>query len=64
MSPQEQEITKLHDDIVQELRGVLEHNEKIFDWDIPENDDQAASKMILDVMQEALETLRQENGIA
>jgi len=64
MSPQEQEITKLHDDIVQELRGILEHNEKVFDWDIPENDDQAASKMILDVMQEALETLRQENGIA
>ena len=64
MSPQEQEITKLHDDIVQELRGVLEHYEKVFDWDIPENDDRAASKMILDVMQEALETLRQENGIA
>ena len=64
MSPQQQEITKLHDDIVQELRDVLEHNEKIFDWDIPENDDQAASRMILDVMQEALETLRQENGIA
>lgn len=64
MSPQEQEITKLHDDIVKELRRILEHNEKIFDWDVPENDDQAASKMILDVMQEALETLRQENGIA
>ena len=63
MSPQEQEITKLHDDIVKELRRILEHNEEIFDWDIPENDDQAASKMILDVMQEALETLRQENGI-
>ena len=63
MSPQEQEITKLHDDIVKELRRILEHNEAIFDWDIPENDDQAASKMILDVMQEALETLLQENGI-
>jgi hypothetical protein len=33
---------------------------KIFDWDIPENDDRASAELIIDVMQEAIDELKKE----
>ena len=60
MTPQEQELKALKSEIVKELRAVFKANMKIFDWDIPENDDDISAKMILDTMQEALNELKQE----
>ena len=60
MTPQEQELKALKGEIVKELRAVFKANMKIFDWDIPENDDDISAKMILDTMQEALNELKQE----
>ena len=60
MTPQEQEIKAMRGEIIKELRGIFKANMKVFDWDIPENDDIASAKLILDTMQEALDELKQE----
>ena len=60
MTPQEQEIEKMQSEITSELRGVFKANMKIFDWDIPENDDRRSAELIIDVMQKAMDALKQE----
>ncbi len=60
MTPQEQEIAKMQSEISTELRGVFKANMKIFDWDIPENDDRKSAELIISVMQKAMDTLKAE----
>ena len=60
MTPQEKEIAKMRDEIVAEMRTIFKANMKIFDWDIPENDDRASAELIIQTMQEALDTLKEE----
>jgi len=60
MTPQEQEIAKMHNEIVTELRAVFKLNMKIFDWDIPENDDKKSAELIFSVMQKAMDDLKSE----
>ena len=60
MTPQEKEIEKMKSGIKTELRLVFKANMKIFDWDIPENDDRKSAELIYNVMQEALDELKAE----
>ncbi len=60
MTPQEKELQAMRSEITKELRAVFKANMKIFDWDIPENDDDASAQLILDTMQEALDELKEE----
>ena len=60
MTPQEQEIEKMQGEIRTELRAVFKANMKIFDWDIPENDDKKSAQLIIDVMQKAMDGLKSE----
>lgn len=60
MTPQEQEIAKMKDEITTELRAVFKGNMKVFDWDIPENDDRKSAELIIEVMQEAMDGLIKE----
>ena len=60
MTPQEQEIEKMKPEIKQEVRLAFKANMKIFDWDIPENDDRKSAEMIIAAMQEAIDELKQE----
>ena len=60
MTPQEQEIAKMHNEITKELRAVFKMNMKIFDWDIPENDDRKSAELIIKVMQIAMDVLKKE----
>jgi len=60
MTPQEQEIKKMRSEITKEIRSVFKVNMKIFDWDIPENDDKRSAELILRVMQDALDDLKTE----
>ena len=60
MTPQEQEIAKMHNEITTELRAVFKLNMKIFDWDIPENDDRKSAELIINVMQKAMDDLKSE----
>jgi len=60
MTPQEQEIKKMKSEIKKEVRLAFKTNMKIFDWDIPENDDRKSAELIIAVMQEAMDELKQE----
>jgi len=60
MTPQEQEIAKMQSEIRTELRAVFKMNMKIFDWDIPENDDRKSAELIINVMQKAMDGLKKE----
>jgi hypothetical protein len=60
MTPQEQEIEKMRSSIKKELRLIFKANMKIFDWDIPENDDRQSAELIVQTMQEALDEVKQE----
>ncbi len=60
MTPQEQEIAKMKDEITTELRAVFKGNMKVFDWDIPENDDRKSAELIIKVMQDAMDVIQQE----
>ena len=60
MSIQEKEIEKMKGEITKEIRLVFKANMKIFDWDIPENDDRKSAELILSVMKEAVDELSQE----
>jgi len=60
MSPQQQEIEKMKPEIKQEVRLAFKANMKIFDWDIPENNDRASAELIINAMQEAIDELRAE----
>ena len=47
-----------------EIQGAVElffkSNMKITDWDVPEADDTEAAKMLLDIIQEKLDTIRDD----
>ncbi len=60
MTPQEQEIEKMRSSITTELRLIFKANMKIFDWDIPENDDRKSAELIIGTMQKALDDLKTE----
>jgi hypothetical protein len=60
LTPQEQETEKMQGEITTELRTVFKANMKIFDWDIPENDDKKSAQLIIDVMQKAMDGLKSE----
>ena len=60
MTPQEQEIKKMQSEITAEMSLVFKANMKIFDWDIPENDDRKSAELILGVMQDALDDLKKD----
>jgi len=58
MNPVEQDILRRKNEIISEINGVFKLNMKITDWDVPEADDELAGKMIIDIMQEALDELK------
>jgi len=60
MTPQEKEIQAMQSEITKELRAIFKANMKIFDWDIPENDDKKSAQLILEVMQNALDEIKAE----
>ena len=60
MTPQEKEMEMMKSEISKEIRGIFKANMKIFDWDIPENDDRRSAELIIDVMQEAIDGLKKE----
>lgn len=58
MNPVEQDILRRKTEIISEVDAVFKLNMKITDWDVPEADDALAGKMIIDIMQEALDGLK------
>ena len=60
MDVQHKELEMMRGEIETEIRAIFKANMKIFDWDIPENDDRKSAELIINVMQEAIDKLKQE----
>ncbi|SFP54042.1 hypothetical protein [Hydrogenimonas thermophila] len=60
MDVQHKELEMMRGEIETEIRAIFKANMKIFDWDIPENDDRESAQLIINVMQEAIDKLKQE----
>jgi hypothetical protein len=52
------ELESRKGEIELEVEMLFKTNMKITDWDIPENDDKRAAKIILDIMQNKLDAIR------
>ncbi len=55
---QEIEIERYHDKIVEDVAALVEKYRKIMDWDIPENDEELADKLIFEAVQKALDEVK------
>ena len=55
--PEQLELDAHRDEIVMDMRGLVEKYRKIFDWDIPEIDQHAADKLILAALHAALDDI-------
>jgi len=60
MNPVEQDILRRKDEIISEVNGIFKLNMTITNWDVPEADDEMAGKMIIDIMEEALDGLKKK----
>jgi len=55
-----EELSSRKAEIQKELELLFKVNMKITDWDVPEVDDKEAAKLILDIMQEKIEAIRED----
>jgi len=60
MDAQNKEFEKMKSEIETEIRAIFKVNMKIFDWDIPENDDRESARLIITAMEEAIDRLKEE----
>lgn len=51
------ELNAYHNEIVDDMRSVVEKYRRIFGWDIPEIDQAAADKLIVVAMHKALDDI-------
>lgn len=58
MNPVEQDIARRKNEIIAEVNALFHANIKFTDWDVPEADDELAAKLIIEIMQEALNGLK------
>lgn len=56
----EKELTSRKTEIQAEVLAVFKVNMKITDWDVPEADDNQAAKVLVQIMQEALDQIKQD----
>ena len=58
MNTVEQDISRRKDEIVSEVNALFNANIKFTDWDVPEADNELAAKLIIEIMEEALDGLK------
>lgn len=58
MNPVEQDISRRKDEIMSEVNALFNANIKFTDWDVPEADNELAAKLIIEIMEEALDGLK------
>jgi len=51
------EVAKLKSDIKADIKSVFENYLSVSGWDVPENDEDASAKLILDAIKEAVSEL-------
>ena len=56
----EKELLARKEEIQKELELLFKANMKITNWDVPEADDTKAAKILLDIIQEKLDALKED----
>ena len=56
----QKELQSRKNEIKKEMKLLFNANNRITKWDVPETDEKEAAKLLLDVMQEALDEIREE----
>lgn len=56
-SMQEIEINRYHDEIINDVKSLVEKYRRAMDWDIPENDDSLSDKIIFQAIRKALDSI-------
>ncbi len=56
----EKELLSRKSEIKKELEILFKTNMKITDWDVPEADDEKAAKLLVGIMQEALDEIKED----
>jgi len=56
----QKEFTKRKEDIEKELEYLFKANLKIADWDVPEVDHEKASQLLLEIMQNKLDRIKED----
>ncbi|WP_353662024.1 hypothetical protein [Hydrogenimonas sp. SS33] len=60
MDTQHKEYEKMKKEIEKEIELLFKANMKIFDWDIPENDDRESARLIITAIEEAVDKLKRD----
>lgn len=59
-TPTQKDIISRQETIENELLGLFESNLKITDWNVPEADDQNAAEMLIEIIQNKLDTIKED----
>ncbi len=60
MDAVQKELASRKNEIKKELEILFKTNMKITDWDVPEADDEEAARILVDIMQEALDEIKND----
>ncbi|MBU0631557.1 hypothetical protein KKA17_02835 [bacterium] len=60
MDVMQKELASRKNEIQNGLELLFKANMKISDWDVPEPDDNEAAKILLDILQEKLDSIRED----
>ena len=60
MNTIEKELQSRKPEIKKELKLLFSANSRITSWDVPETDEKEAAKKLLEIMQEALDEIKEE----
>lgn len=56
----QKELESRKGEIKREMKLLFNANNRITSWDVPENDQKEAAKILLNIMQEALDEIKEE----
>ena len=62
MTAQDKELAQLNDNIVGDMKNLVDKYMSIVGWDVPENDEPLAKKKIINILKNALEDIEREDG--
>ena len=60
MNAQDKELAQLHDNIVDDVRSLVDKYMSIVGWDVPENNEENAKSKILYIIKDAIEEIEEE----
>ncbi len=61
---QKTELARYHNEMVDDVKSLVEKYRRIMDWDIPENDSGRANSLVIEALKEVIADIEQEESAA